>query len=104
MAVEADIEILELAVSREVEAYHFLMAMAERVASNAIRTLLEELATEELEHKSTLELEMMKLGHTVPIDQELPGPKNVRPTMTCTRVLNRGRRGVHSLADGHLSR
>ncbi len=74
LAVEADIEILELAIAREVEAHHFLMAIAERVASKAIRRVFEELAAEELEHKSTLELEMLKLGHTVPLDQELPEP------------------------------
>ena len=77
MDVEADIEILELAISREIEAYHFLTALSERVESDAMRKIFEELAQEELEHKSTLELEMMKLGHTVPTDQELPGPRNI---------------------------
>ncbi len=98
MAVEADIEILELAVSREVEAYHFLMAMAERVASKAIRNLFEELAEEELQHKSTLELEMMKLGHTVPIDQVLPGPKNIYVLSNSTSKLDMDFRDVMLLA------
>ena len=75
MVVETDIEILELAVSREIEAYHFFMAMAERLARDSVRKIFEELAQEELEHKSTIEFEMMKLGHTVPVEQELPGPK-----------------------------
>jgi rubrerythrin len=63
--VNSDAEILEFAVSKEVEAYHFYLALARRVDSQKIRDVLENLAIEELEHKKRLELEIMKLGRTV---------------------------------------
>ena len=63
--VNADIEILEFAIAREIEANKLFLALAERVDNAAIRKVLEDLAKEELEHKEKLELEMMKLGHVV---------------------------------------
>lgn len=71
-----DNEVFELAIRREVEAYYFYMAIAERVATPEMRKVLEDFAQEELEHKATLELELMKLGQTVPIDQQLPAPSS----------------------------
>lgn len=68
--VDSDLEILEYAITREVEAYHFLMALAGRVESEQIQQMFEDLAAEELEHKSRLELEIMKTGKTV--STELP--------------------------------
>ncbi len=53
---EPDIEILELAISREIEAYHFFMVLAERVTDDSVSKMFEELASEELEHKEKLEL------------------------------------------------
>lgn len=70
----SDNEIFKLAIHREIEAYHFYMALAERVDNPDIRKTLEELAAEELDHKAMLELELMKTGQTVPLQQELPGP------------------------------
>jgi rubrerythrin len=64
--VNSDVEILEFAIHRETEAYNLFTALAERVADPTIRRLLEELAGEELEHKDRLELEMIKIGKTVP--------------------------------------
>lgn len=55
-------EILEFAIGREAEAVEFYMAMADRAKDPATRTFFEDLVTEELEHKSRLELEMMKEG------------------------------------------
>jgi len=63
--VNSNEEILEFAIAREVEAYHFYLALAGRVDNRGMGKVLEELAEEELEHKRKLELEIMKLGKTV---------------------------------------
>ena len=55
-------EILEFAIGREAEAVEFYMAMADRVKNPDTREFFENLVTEELEHKSRLELEVMKEG------------------------------------------
>ena len=55
-------EILEFAIAREAEAVNLYMAMAQRVADSATVKFFEDLVTEELEHKSRLELEVMKEG------------------------------------------
>jgi len=61
----SDIEILEFAIAREVEANRFFLALAGRVESSKMCRVFEELAVEELEHKEKLELEMMKAGIVV---------------------------------------
>ncbi len=67
--------ILEFAISKEVEAYHFYMAMARHVDTARMREVFEELAAEELGHKAKLELEVIKTGQVLTIPQELPpGP------------------------------
>jgi rubrerythrin len=68
-------EILEFAISKEVEAYHFYMALAGRVDTEKMRTVFEDLAEEELEHKAKLELEMMKMGKAVAVE-ERPAPSD----------------------------
>ncbi|MHC4265633.1 MAG: ferritin family protein [Planctomycetota bacterium] len=68
--VKPDIEILEFAISREVQAREFFLALSKRVARPSIRKVFEELAVEEQEHKEKLELEMMKLGKTVSGEEE----------------------------------
>jgi rubrerythrin len=55
-------DILEFAIGREAEAAEFYMAMAEKVKDQATQKFFEELVTQELEHKSRLELEVMKEG------------------------------------------
>lgn len=65
-----DCEVLEFAVHREVEAYYFYMALANRVDSEEMRQVLKEFAKEELEHKAKLELEILKAGQTLTIDEE----------------------------------
>jgi len=62
-------EILQLAIGKEVEAYNFYLALANRVADQRIREAFEDLAKEELEHKAKLELEVMKLGKTITIEE-----------------------------------
>lgn len=64
--VGSDNEILEFAIARETEAYRFYTALAEHTASPQMRTVFEDLAQEELDHKEKLELEIMKKGQTVP--------------------------------------
>ena len=63
--ISPDQEILQFAISREVEAYHFYLALAGRVKSRQMRMVFEDLAKEELEHKAKLELEVIKTGRTV---------------------------------------
>jgi len=72
--VNPDDEILEFAIAREVEAHNFYLALAHRVDSPQIRKVFEDLAKEELDHKATLELEVMKTGRVLP-----PVPKVTIP-------------------------
>ena len=63
--VSSTMEVLEFAIAKEAEAYHFYMALADRVDNRGMTRVLEEMAEEELEHKRKLELEIMKLGRAV---------------------------------------
>jgi len=63
--VETDIEILEFAIAREIEAVHFYRILAKRIKSPEMRKVFEDLAEEELEHKAKLELEVIKMGKTI---------------------------------------
>jgi rubrerythrin len=67
---ESNDEILELAITREVEAHKFFLIMASRAATPEMRNVFEELARMELEHKAKLELEMMKAGLVVKEDEK----------------------------------
>jgi len=67
----SDQEILEYAISREVEAHYFFLALAGRVEDPRMRQVFEDLAAEELQHKAKLELEIIKVGKTLP-DQQMP--------------------------------
>ena len=53
-------EILEFAITREIEAYQLYMYIAKRAENYQIRKVCEDFAQEELEHKAKLELEVMK--------------------------------------------
>ena len=70
--MDSNLQALEFAIGREVEAHYFYMAMADRVEDPKMRKVFENLAEEELEHKAKLELEAMKLGRTVATEQK-PG-------------------------------
>lgn len=74
--VNPDDEILEFAIAREVEAYHFYMALGSRVESEEIRKVFEDLAKEELEHKAKLELEVMKTGKVLPVPEKVTIPEH----------------------------
>ena len=63
-------DILQFAIYKEVEAYYFFKALADKVATVEMRQIFEDLAKEELEHKARLELEIMKTGKAV--SEELP--------------------------------
>ena len=67
-----DYEMLEFAINREVEAYYFYTALAESVDSAQMRRVFKDFAKEELEHKARLELEVLKIGRTLPIDEKFP--------------------------------
>jgi rubrerythrin len=66
MEVDSKKQLLELAIMRELEAYHFYTALSENVDSKKIGRIFEELAAEELEHKKSLELEILKRGRVLP--------------------------------------
>jgi rubrerythrin len=72
---ESDDEILQLAIDKEVEAYNFYLALANSVADQRISVAFEELAKEELEHKAKLELEVMKLGQTIAVEENPARPE-----------------------------
>lgn len=55
-------EVLELAITREVQAAEFYRELAGRTPDSAMQSLFENLGEEELRHKARLELEMMKEG------------------------------------------
>ncbi|MEA3224613.1 MAG: ferritin family protein [Planctomycetota bacterium] len=90
-------EILEFAIGREAEAVEFYMAMADRVKNPSIQRFFEDLVTEELEHKSRLELEVMKEGivaRTVGVLPDISGgggpvvdPDRVTEQMVYTEAL-----------------
>jgi rubrerythrin len=58
-------EILYYAISREVEANVFYNLLSQYIDDAQVRDICNELASEELEHKARLELEIMKLGVVV---------------------------------------
>lgn len=72
--VDSDMEILEFAISKEVEAHHLYLALARHTDNPRIQEVLENLAEEELEHKERLQLEIMKLGRTVTVEHKPPRP------------------------------
>ena len=67
-------EILELAISKEMESYNFYMALARHVDTAKMRDVFEELAREEMEHKAKLELEIIKTGKVAPDRHDPAGP------------------------------
>ena len=58
-------EILEFAISREVEADQLYIRMAKSIENPEMREVCEDLAEEGLEHKAKLELELMRRGEVV---------------------------------------
>ena len=68
-------EVLELAIAKEIEAYNFYLALADRVEDRQMRKAFKDLAKEELEHKAKLELEVMKTGRTLAVERKLLRPE-----------------------------
>jgi len=62
----SDDEILQFAIGREVAAHRFYTDLAQEMDNATMRLLFENFAKEELRHKATLELEVMKRGLVVP--------------------------------------
>jgi len=56
-------EVIELAITREIQAAEFYTELADRMENPAMKSVFEHLAEEELRHKARLELEMMKEGY-----------------------------------------
>ena len=79
-------EILDFAIGREAEAVHFYMAMAERVKDPATVKFFEDLASEELEHKSRLELEVMKEGIVARTVGVVPEASSGGPQLSTAQV------------------
>ena len=73
---ESDKEIFEFAIARENEAHNLYMALADRVLDPNISKLLKILASEELEHKAALELEITKTGRSISTELKPPRPSN----------------------------
>jgi rubrerythrin len=63
--IKPDNEVLEIAISREIEARNFYLALAERLDNPQLCKMLEDFAQEELEHKAKLEMELIKNGIVV---------------------------------------
>lgn len=68
--IETDDEVLEFAIAREVDAYHFYLALSARSKFVEMKAHFENFAKEELEHKAKLELEVMKMGRVVAADEK----------------------------------
>jgi len=81
-------EILEFAISKEMESYHFYMALTRHVETPKMRKLFEEFALEELGHREKLELEIMKLGKTVQDRYDPPGPDSDYIIMSGEATIN----------------
>ena len=58
-------QVLQTAITREMQAVQFYMDLALRAEDPARKSLFHQLAEEELKHKSRLELEMLKEGLVV---------------------------------------
>ncbi|MHC4387146.1 MAG: ferritin-like domain-containing protein [Planctomycetota bacterium] len=89
-----DSEILEFAIARELEAYNFFMALAQRVGSPEIAKVFEDLAREELEHKAKLELELIKIGRALPAEEKAAIPEHEYVISDSNVVLDMGYKDV----------
>jgi rubrerythrin len=69
--IEPDSEIFEFAIFREIAAYNLYMALTKIVSNPQMRKVLKDFAKEELQHKEKLKLEVLKMGKTLPSDEDL---------------------------------
>ena len=63
--IKPDTEAIELAITREIDARNFYLALAERLDNPRLSKILEDLAEEEVEHRAKLEMELIKNGIVV---------------------------------------
>jgi rubrerythrin len=63
-------EVLELAIAREVRAVQLFLGFAEYFADSDMAQIFIDVAKEEMRHKADLELEVVKLGHTIQIQED----------------------------------
>jgi rubrerythrin len=96
--IEPDSEIFEFAIFREIAAYHFYMALTKVVSDPQMRKVLEEFAKEELGHKEKLELELLKMGRTLPLEKDLPVPSGENPLPNTDYLLNMDYKDILLLA------
>ncbi len=68
-------KILEFAITRELEANQFYLALAEKMIDPQMKRTCKNFAAEELEHKAKLELEIIKTGRTFRADLDLSPPE-----------------------------
>jgi len=54
--IKPDTEAIELAITREIDARNFYLALAERLDNPRLSKILEGLAEEEVEHRAKLEM------------------------------------------------
>lgn len=78
--VSSEIEILQFAIGREVQAYTFYKTFANRMADERMAELLLMLAEEELSHKAQLEFELVKRGHVL-TDEDMEMPDDEEATV-----------------------
>ncbi len=86
LMADLDNEILEMAAAREVDANRFFLALAERVKDPRTKKVFRMLAEEELEHKSLIELEIMKTGRVVKKNLNPPGFSDEKPDYAPLKV------------------
>ncbi|MBU2458603.1 MAG: ferritin family protein [Planctomycetes bacterium] len=93
-------DVLRFAIGREVEANVFYNLLSQYTDIPQIRSLCIEFASEELEHKARLELELMKLGSvTRPyMAQKLSCPKPLDYMVDMAKVMQMDYEGILLLA------
>ena len=67
---KTDVELLQFAAIREIQAKNFYTSIAQHCQDVDIREIFKMLADEEVEHRKLLELEMMKRGIVVDLEKK----------------------------------
>ena len=69
--VEKIANILETAVKKEIEAYRFYSTVAELISDKNGQDMFQQFANDEIKHRERLELEIMKLGKTLKVQEDI---------------------------------
>jgi rubrerythrin len=93
-------DILLAGISKEIESNVFYNLLSQYVENPQIRALCGDFASEELEHKAKLELELMKLGHVVTrnLTQNKSLPKPLDFMVDMTKIMQMDYRDLLLLA------